>query len=58
MQGVGLKLGLFGFELALIGFELALIFFQIAVFEAKSRKIGFVLHKKVFLCARYSILVS
>jgi len=37
--------------LGLIGFELGLFFFQIAVFGAKSGEIGFVLHKKVFLCA-------
>jgi len=30
---------------------LGLFFFQIAVFGAKSGEIGFVLHKKVFLCA-------
>ena len=46
------KLALIGFELALFGFELALFFFQIAVFGAKSGEIGFVLHKKVFLCDR------
>jgi len=40
-----------GFELALIGFELGLFLGKILVFGAKSGEIGFVLHKKVFLCA-------
>jgi len=31
---------------------LGLFFFQIAIFGAKSGEIGFVLHKKVFLCDR------
>jgi len=62
----GLKLGLigfvfggfgfdwvcFGFELGLIGFELGLFLGKILVFGAKSGQIGFVLHKKVFLCDR------
>jgi len=41
----------FGFELGLIGFELGLFLGKILVFGAKSGEIGFVLHKKVFLCA-------
>ena len=50
----GFELGLIGFELALIGFELALFLGKIPVFGAKSGEIGFVLHKKVFLCALVS----
>jgi len=60
-SGDGLKLGLIGFvfgarglKLGLIGFELGLFFSQIAVFGARSGEIGFVLHKKVFLCALVS----
>ena len=40
--------------MGLIGFELGLFFFGIGVFDAKSGEIGFVLHKRVFLCAGIS----
>jgi len=48
---IGFVFGASALKMGLIGFELALFFFQIAVFGAKSGEIGFVLHKKVFLCA-------
>ena len=43
------RLPKFGFELALIGFVLGSFFVPIAVFGVKTRKIGFVLQKRVNL---------
>jgi len=44
----------FGPKLALIGFELGLFFRKIIVFGRIMKKIGFVLHKKVY--REYSII--